>query len=154
MCSEEFQCEVRVPLPSAGTYFPLNSFKASAPMQFSQHLHENASYVRPLEEGMLHLFESITEDTVTVLVIFLLVVFLLPFFKTTGKRGLSLSGSTFNCGMIFIQETTVKLKPFSDHLASYIRFLRKILPYQLKRYLFPGGQGSWGVGVRPDLFWS
>ncbi|XP_065446809.1 protein phosphatase 1 regulatory subunit 21 isoform X10 [Chrysemys picta bellii] len=35
--------------------------------QFSQYLHENASYVRPLEEGMLHLFESITEDTVTVL---------------------------------------------------------------------------------------
>ncbi|XP_021086985.1 protein phosphatase 1 regulatory subunit 21 isoform X2 [Mesocricetus auratus] len=64
--------------------------------QFSQYLHENASYVRPLEEGMLHLFESITEDTVTVL------------------------------------ETTVKLKMFSDHLTSYIRFLRKILPYQLK----------------------
>lgn len=39
--------------------------------QFSQYLHENASYVRPLEEGMLHLFESITEDTVTVLVRFL-----------------------------------------------------------------------------------
>lgn len=38
--------------------------------QFSQYLHENASYVRPLEEGMLHLFESITEDTVTVLVRF------------------------------------------------------------------------------------
>ena len=45
---------------------------------------------------MLHLFESITEDTVTVL------------------------------------ETTVKLKMFSDHLTSYVRFLRKILPYQLK----------------------
>lgn len=45
---------------------------------------------------MLHLFESITEDTVTVL------------------------------------ETTVKLKVFSDHLTSYVRFLRKILPYQLK----------------------
>ncbi|RMB93726.1 hypothetical protein DUI87_29957 [Hirundo rustica rustica] len=64
--------------------------------QFSQYLHENASYVRPLEEGMLHLFESITEDTVTVL------------------------------------ETTVKLKAFSEHLASYLGFLRKILPYQLK----------------------
>ncbi|KAM4903016.1 protein phosphatase 1 regulatory subunit 21 isoform 4-T4 [Sylvia borin] len=64
--------------------------------KFSQYLHENASYVRPLEEGMLHLFESITEDTVTVL------------------------------------ETTVKLKAFSEHLASYLGFLRKILPYQLK----------------------
>ncbi|XP_006744804.1 protein phosphatase 1 regulatory subunit 21 [Leptonychotes weddellii] len=64
--------------------------------KFSQYLHENASYVRPLEEGMLHLFESITEDTVTVL------------------------------------ETTVKLKTFSEHLTSYICFLRKILPYQLK----------------------
>ncbi|PKU34808.1 protein phosphatase 1 regulatory subunit 21 isoform x1 [Limosa lapponica baueri] len=64
--------------------------------QFSQYLHENASYVRPLEEGMLHLFESITEDTVTVL------------------------------------ETAVKVKAFSENLASYLCFLRKILPYQLK----------------------
>lgn len=78
------------PVDSAiDTISPLNQ-------KFSQYLHENASYVRPLEEGMLHLFESITEDTVTVL------------------------------------ETTVKLKMFSDHLTSYVRFLRKILPYQLK----------------------
>ncbi|NXU85853.1 PPR21 phosphatase, partial [Xiphorhynchus elegans] len=78
------------PIDSAtDTVSPLNQ-------KFSQYLHENASYVRPLEEGMLHLFESITEDTVTVL------------------------------------ETTVKLKAFSEHLASYLSFLRKILPYQLK----------------------
>ncbi|NWW22819.1 PPR21 phosphatase, partial [Falcunculus frontatus] len=78
------------PIDSAtDTISPLNQ-------KFSQYLHENASYVRPLEEGMLHLFESITEDTVTVL------------------------------------ETTMKLKAFSDHLASYLGFLRKILPYQLK----------------------
>nr|XP_020032516.1 protein phosphatase 1 regulatory subunit 21 isoform X3 [Castor canadensis] len=78
------------PVDSAiDTISPLNQ-------KFSQYLHENASYVRPLEEGMLHLFESITEDTVTVL------------------------------------ETTVKLKTFSEHLASYVCFLRKILPYQLK----------------------
>ncbi|XP_075451952.1 protein phosphatase 1 regulatory subunit 21 isoform X2 [Ascaphus truei] len=64
--------------------------------KFSQYLHENASYVRPLEEGMLQLFESITEDTVTVL------------------------------------ETTVKLKIFAEHFASYVCFLQKILPYQLK----------------------
>ncbi|NWU80396.1 PPR21 phosphatase, partial [Onychorhynchus coronatus] len=78
------------PIDSAtDTISPLNQ-------KFSQYLHENASYVRPLEEGMLHLFESITEDTVTVL------------------------------------ETTLKLKAFSEHLASYLCFLRKILPYQLK----------------------
>ncbi|XP_077781596.1 protein phosphatase 1 regulatory subunit 21 isoform X2 [Podarcis muralis] len=78
------------PVDSAtDTISPLNQ-------KFSQYLHENASYIRPLEEGMLHLFESITEDTVTVL------------------------------------ETTVKLKSFSDYLASYVCFLRKILPYQLK----------------------
>ncbi|XP_023778731.1 protein phosphatase 1 regulatory subunit 21 [Cyanistes caeruleus] len=78
------------PVDSAtDTISPLNQ-------KFSQYLHENASYVRPLEEGMLHLFESITEDTVTGL------------------------------------ETTVKLKAFSEHLASYLGFLRKILPYQLK----------------------
>ncbi|XP_066467992.1 protein phosphatase 1 regulatory subunit 21 [Tiliqua scincoides] len=78
------------PVDSAtDTISPLNQ-------KFSQYLHENASYVRPLEEGMLQLFESITEDTVTIL------------------------------------ETTVKLKSFSDYLASYVCFLRKILPYQLK----------------------
>ncbi|XP_055970749.1 protein phosphatase 1 regulatory subunit 21 [Sorex fumeus] len=78
------------PVDSAiDTISPLNQ-------KFSQYLHENASYVRPLEEGMLQLFGSITEDTVTVL------------------------------------ETTVKLKTFSEHLTSYICFLRKILPYQLK----------------------
>ncbi|XP_061481633.1 protein phosphatase 1 regulatory subunit 21 [Rhineura floridana] len=78
------------PVDSAtDTISPLNH-------KFSQYLHENASYVRPLEEGMLHLFESITEETITVL------------------------------------ETTVKLKSFSDYLASYVSFLRKILPYQLK----------------------
>ncbi|KAM6405796.1 protein phosphatase 1 regulatory subunit 21 isoform 1-T1 [Pluvialis apricaria] len=78
------------PIDSAtDTISPLNQ-------KFSQYLHENASYVRPLEEGMLHLFESITEDTVTVL------------------------------------ETAVKLKAFSEHLTSYLCFLRKILPYQLK----------------------
>uniref|UniRef100_A0A8B9PUA8 Protein phosphatase 1 regulatory subunit 21 n=1 Tax=Apteryx owenii TaxID=8824 RepID=A0A8B9PUA8_APTOW len=78
------------PVDSAtDTISPLNQ-------KFSQYLHENASYVRPLEEGMLHLFESITEDTVTVL------------------------------------ETAVKLKAFAEHLSSYLCFLRKILPYQLK----------------------
>ncbi|XP_048375212.1 protein phosphatase 1 regulatory subunit 21 isoform X1 [Sphaerodactylus townsendi] len=78
------------PVDSAtDTISPLNQ-------KFSQYLHENASYVRPLEEGMLLLFESITEDTVTVL------------------------------------ETAVKLKSFSDYLTSYVHFLRKILPYQLK----------------------
>ncbi|KAM9383554.1 protein phosphatase 1 regulatory subunit 21 isoform 1-T1 [Phaethornis superciliosus] len=78
------------PVDSAtDTISPLNQ-------KFSQHLHENASYVRPLEEGMLQLFASITEDTVTVL------------------------------------ETAVKLKAFSEHLASYLHFQRKILPYQLK----------------------
>ncbi|XP_071595928.1 protein phosphatase 1 regulatory subunit 21 [Heliangelus exortis] len=78
------------PIDSAtDTISPLNQ-------KFSQYLHENASYVRPLEEGMLQLFASITEDTVTVL------------------------------------ETAVKLKAFSEHLASYLHFQRKILPYQLK----------------------
>ncbi|KAM5293001.1 protein phosphatase 1 regulatory subunit 21 isoform 1-T1 [Ctenodactylus gundi] len=79
--------------------FPVDSaIDAVSPLnqKFSRHLHENASYVRPLEEGMLQVFESVTENTVTVL------------------------------------ETTVKLKTFSEHLTSYMCFLRKILPYQLK----------------------
>ena len=43
-------------------YLPLPS------VQFSQYLHENAAYVRPLEDGLLQLHQSITEDTVTMLV--------------------------------------------------------------------------------------
>ncbi|NWY39503.1 PPR21 phosphatase, partial [Sylvia atricapilla] len=89
--------------------------------KFSQYLHENASYVRPLEEGMLHLFESITEDTVTVLVRF-------PPFSI--QKGFT---EHKHLPVVFsFQETTVKLKAFSEHLASYLGFLRKILPYQLK----------------------
>lgn len=40
----------------------------SALPQFAQYLHENAAYVRPLEEGLQQLHQSITEDTVTTLV--------------------------------------------------------------------------------------
>uniref|UniRef100_A0A4W3GQX7 Protein phosphatase 1 regulatory subunit 21 n=1 Tax=Callorhinchus milii TaxID=7868 RepID=A0A4W3GQX7_CALMI len=36
---------------------------SSLNQKFSEYLHENASYVRPLEDGMLHLYESITEET-------------------------------------------------------------------------------------------
>ena len=76
---------------------------------------------------MLHLFESITEDTVTVLVIYCF---------TSGSGSASLSNKIINLEIVFLfQETTVKLKTFSEHLTSYICFLRKILPYQLKRYL-------------------
>ncbi|XP_068184075.1 protein phosphatase 1 regulatory subunit 21 isoform X2 [Antennarius striatus] len=35
--------------------------------KFSQYLHENAAYVRPLEDSFMQLHQSITEDTVTVL---------------------------------------------------------------------------------------
>ncbi|KAI4577883.1 hypothetical protein MJG53_020565, partial [Ovis ammon polii x Ovis aries] len=107
------------PIDSAiDTISPLNQ-------KFSQYLHENASYVRPLEEGMLHLFESITEDTVTVLVIF--------FRFTSGSGSAAFSNKIINLEIVFLfQETTVKLKTFSEHLTSYICFLRKILPYQLK----------------------
>uniref|UniRef100_A0A452F5L5 Protein phosphatase 1 regulatory subunit 21 n=1 Tax=Capra hircus TaxID=9925 RepID=A0A452F5L5_CAPHI len=107
------------PIDSAiDTISPLNQ-------KFSQYLHENASYVRPLEEGMLHLFESITEDTVTVLVIF--------FCFTSGSGSAAFSNKIINLEIVFLfQETTVKLKTFSEHLTSYICFLRKILPYQLK----------------------
>ncbi|XP_075719309.1 protein phosphatase 1 regulatory subunit 21 [Rhinoderma darwinii] len=79
--------------------FPIDSaIDVISPLnqKFSHYLHENASYVRPLEEGMLCLYESITEGTVTVL------------------------------------ETAVKLILFSEHFASYVSYLQKILPYQLK----------------------
>ncbi|XP_014817936.1 PREDICTED: protein phosphatase 1 regulatory subunit 21 isoform X3 [Calidris pugnax] len=103
------------PIDSAtDTISPLNQ-------KFSQYLHENASYVRPLEEGMLHLFESITEDTVTVLVRFLIFSIEKDFYRA----------KILTCCFSF-QETAVKLKAFSENLASYLCFLRKILPYQLK----------------------
>lgn len=60
--------------------------------------------------------------------------FLLFYFSGSGSS--SLSNNTVNLEIVFLfQETTVKLKTFSEHLNSYICFLRKILPYQLKRYL-------------------
>ncbi|KAJ8248290.1 hypothetical protein GJAV_G00240440 [Gymnothorax javanicus] len=50
--------------------YPLDSsIEPVSPLnqKFSQYLHENAAYVRPLEDGMLQLHQSITEDTVTTL---------------------------------------------------------------------------------------
>ncbi|KAM9809752.1 protein phosphatase 1 regulatory subunit 21 isoform X1 [Syngnathus typhle] len=50
--------------------YPLDSsIESISPLnqKFSQYLHENAVYVRPLEESFLQLHQSITEDTVTVL---------------------------------------------------------------------------------------
>ncbi|XP_020777022.1 protein phosphatase 1 regulatory subunit 21 [Boleophthalmus pectinirostris] len=50
--------------------YPLDSsIEPISPLnqKFSQYLHENAAYVRPLEESFLQLHQSITEDTVTVL---------------------------------------------------------------------------------------
>nr|XP_061794287.1 protein phosphatase 1 regulatory subunit 21-like isoform X3 [Nerophis lumbriciformis] len=50
--------------------YPLDSsIEPISPLnqKFSQYLHENAVYVRPLEDSFLQLHQSITEDTVTVL---------------------------------------------------------------------------------------
>uniref|UniRef100_A0A4W4EBV8 Protein phosphatase 1 regulatory subunit 21 n=1 Tax=Electrophorus electricus TaxID=8005 RepID=A0A4W4EBV8_ELEEL len=46
--------------------YPLDSsIEPISPLnqKFSQYLHENAAYVRPLEDGLLHLHQSVTEDT-------------------------------------------------------------------------------------------
>ncbi|XP_056147718.1 protein phosphatase 1 regulatory subunit 21 [Lampris incognitus] len=50
--------------------YPLDSsIEPISPLnqKFSQYLHENAAFVRPLEDGMLQVHESITEESVTVL---------------------------------------------------------------------------------------
>ncbi|KAG5831354.1 hypothetical protein ANANG_G00302870 [Anguilla anguilla] len=50
--------------------YPLDSsIEPISPLnqKFSQYLHENAAYVRPLEDGILQVHQSITEDTVTTL---------------------------------------------------------------------------------------
>uniref|UniRef100_A0A9J7ZJM3 Protein phosphatase 1 regulatory subunit 21 n=1 Tax=Cyprinus carpio carpio TaxID=630221 RepID=A0A9J7ZJM3_CYPCA len=50
--------------------YPLDSsIEAISPvnLKFSQYLHENASYLRPLEEDLLQLHHSITEDSITAL---------------------------------------------------------------------------------------
>uniref|UniRef100_A0A3Q1JCN7 Protein phosphatase 1 regulatory subunit 21 n=1 Tax=Anabas testudineus TaxID=64144 RepID=A0A3Q1JCN7_ANATE len=50
--------------------YPLDSsIESISPLnqKFSQYLHENAAYVRPLEDSLLQLHQSITEDTVTTL---------------------------------------------------------------------------------------
>ncbi|XP_016350487.1 protein phosphatase 1 regulatory subunit 21-like [Sinocyclocheilus anshuiensis] len=51
--------------------YPLDSsIEAISPvnLKFSQYLHENASYLRPLVEDLLQLHHSITEDSITALV--------------------------------------------------------------------------------------
>uniref|UniRef100_A0A8C7T679 Protein phosphatase 1 regulatory subunit 21 n=1 Tax=Oncorhynchus mykiss TaxID=8022 RepID=A0A8C7T679_ONCMY len=48
--------------------YPLDSsIEPISPLnqKFSQYLHENAAYVRPLEEGLVQLHQSITEDTLS-----------------------------------------------------------------------------------------
>uniref|UniRef100_A0A1A8N8W4 Protein phosphatase 1 regulatory subunit 21 n=1 Tax=Nothobranchius pienaari TaxID=704102 RepID=A0A1A8N8W4_9TELE len=50
--------------------YPLDSsIEPVSPLnqKFSQYLHENAAYVRPLEDSFLQFYQSITEDTVTIL---------------------------------------------------------------------------------------
>ncbi|KAL0983855.1 hypothetical protein UPYG_G00133780 [Umbra pygmaea] len=50
--------------------YPLDSsIEPISPLnqKFARYLHEHAAYVRPLEDGLLQLHQSITEDTVTVL---------------------------------------------------------------------------------------
>ncbi|XP_077437294.1 protein phosphatase 1 regulatory subunit 21 isoform X2 [Vanacampus margaritifer] len=94
---------------------------SSLNQKFSQYLHENAVYVRPLEDSFLQLHQSITEDTVTVLV-----------------RGsstcvlLSLPPTKNLFYLVELQETVDKLKNFSDIFSTYTHFLQKLLPYQLK----------------------
>uniref|UniRef100_UPI00358FB181 protein phosphatase 1 regulatory subunit 21 isoform X2 n=1 Tax=Myxine glutinosa TaxID=7769 RepID=UPI00358FB181 len=64
--------------------------------RFCHHLHENASFVRPIEQRLWQLLESITEDGMTTL------------------------------------ETATLLKVLSDSFATYVSYLAKLLPYQLK----------------------
>ncbi|XP_028844331.1 protein phosphatase 1 regulatory subunit 21 [Denticeps clupeoides] len=49
--------------PSDSSIEPISALN----QKFSQYLHENAAFVRPLEDSLLQLHQSITEDTVTVL---------------------------------------------------------------------------------------
>lgn len=85
--------------------------------------------MRPLEDSFLHLHQSITEDTVTVLVsaffFFIDLVCLLVM--------LSYNRPLIESFSLELKETVVKLKSFADHFSSYTHFLQKILPYQLKR---------------------
>lgn len=96
--------------------------------QFSQYLHENAAYVRPLEDSFLQLYQSITEDTVTVLVRFGWRVWRSYVCLETENKLTLIVIFCFEW-----KETVVKLKIFSDNFSSYTHFLQKILPYQLKR---------------------
>lgn len=102
--------------------------------QFSQYLHENAAYVRPLEESFLQLHQSITEDTVTVLVrgFFLTFSYVLGLFRWYFPSTVHPHLRVFFF-LLCSKETVVKLKSFADHFSSYVQFLKKILPYQLKR---------------------
>lgn len=67
---------------------------------------------------------------------------LVIFFCFTSGSGSAAFKQIINLEIVFLfQETTVKLKTFSEHLTSYICFLRKILPYQLRYLLWARSLG-------------
>lgn len=69
--------------------------------------------------------QSITEDTVTVLVS--------AFSTGTYYRIVKYFCTYLRKHCLSLQETVVKLKSFADNFSLYTHFLQKILPYQLKR---------------------
>lgn len=90
--------------------------------------------MRPLEDSFLQLHQSITEDTVTVLVSVVVVVFFERDKVCAYSGCILLIISHLLCVFLFeLKETVVKLKIFADNFSSYTHFLQKILPYQLKR---------------------
>lgn len=116
--------------------------------QFSQYLHENAAYVRPLEDSFLQLHQSITEDTVTVLVSVFgqghgVGLFIMPDYN----QPLTVF---FFLPILILKETVVKLKSFADNFSSYTHFLQKILPYQLKRSVLLV-RARWQNGVEQTI---
>ncbi|CAM4724759.1 unnamed protein product [Leuciscus chuanchicus] len=126
--------------------YPLDSsIEAISP--FSQYLHENAAYLRPLEEDLLQIHQSITEDAITTH----------THTHTHTQLHQSITEDAITSiteDAITVLETLAKLQDFSRSFSAYSSFLQKILPYQLKRSGVTGVTGvmSASVGVsEPDV---
>uniref|UniRef100_A0A3B3ZBW8 Protein phosphatase 1 regulatory subunit 21 n=1 Tax=Periophthalmus magnuspinnatus TaxID=409849 RepID=A0A3B3ZBW8_9GOBI len=109
--------------------YPLDSsIEPISPLnqKFSQYLHENAAYVRPLEDSFLQLHQSITEDTVTVLVrqkIYLSIDFFFSDFSLEEECDAPLCTAALTVKNQELQQDMKKVSSIFDKIQNYINLL-------------------------------
>uniref|UniRef100_A0A6Q2Z7G2 Protein phosphatase 1 regulatory subunit 21 n=1 Tax=Esox lucius TaxID=8010 RepID=A0A6Q2Z7G2_ESOLU len=128
--------------------YPLDSsIEPISPLnqKFSQYLHENAAFVRPLEDGLVQLHQSITEDTVTVL-------------ETVGKlkdfAGHFTAYSHFLKKILPYQLKSLEEECGASLCTSSLTSKNQELQSDIKRITSPTGFSYWSclvVGLNPSL---